>query len=167
MCPCPTRAIMSPDELVYLGILAASIPAGFFFRYLSEYFGPMRPSHQSHSQVWLSDIVSQICYLFFSLPVQLVTLCSVPATLSLSIVTATGWDSDMWYIQRFSYRVAGASANTCCFLLGGSNCINNLSIQVRLWSRAQLFFWASWSPLQPVTSTHSTLWWPWLEHGSS
>lgn len=28
---------MSPDELVYLGILAASIPVGFLFRYLSEY----------------------------------------------------------------------------------------------------------------------------------
>uniref|UniRef100_A0A673LV49 Uncharacterized protein n=1 Tax=Sinocyclocheilus rhinocerous TaxID=307959 RepID=A0A673LV49_9TELE len=26
---------MSPDELVYLGILAASIPVGFLFRYLS------------------------------------------------------------------------------------------------------------------------------------
>lgn len=30
---------MSPDELVYLGILAASIPVGFLFRYLSKYFG--------------------------------------------------------------------------------------------------------------------------------
>lgn len=30
---------MSPDELVYLGILAASIPVGFLFRYLSEYSG--------------------------------------------------------------------------------------------------------------------------------
>lgn len=29
---------MSPDELVYLGVLAASIPVGFLFRYLSEYF---------------------------------------------------------------------------------------------------------------------------------
>ena len=28
---------MSPDELVYLGVLAASIPVGFLFRYLSEW----------------------------------------------------------------------------------------------------------------------------------
>lgn len=28
---------MSPDELVYMGILAASIPVGFLFRYLSEW----------------------------------------------------------------------------------------------------------------------------------
>lgn len=35
-CFCPSRE-MSPDELVYLGILAASIPVGFLFRYLSEY----------------------------------------------------------------------------------------------------------------------------------
>lgn len=27
---------MSPDELVYLGILGASIPVGFLFRYLSK-----------------------------------------------------------------------------------------------------------------------------------
>lgn len=40
---CASRA-MSPDELVYLGILAASIPAGFLFRYLSEYFGQFRLS---------------------------------------------------------------------------------------------------------------------------
>lgn len=36
LCVCASRA-MSPDELVYLGILAASIPVGFLFRYLSEY----------------------------------------------------------------------------------------------------------------------------------
>lgn len=42
VCICATRAIMSFDELVYLGILAASIPAGFLFRYLSEYFSQMR-----------------------------------------------------------------------------------------------------------------------------
>lgn len=33
---------MSPDELVYLGFLAASIPVGFLFRYLSEYLGQLR-----------------------------------------------------------------------------------------------------------------------------
>jgi len=38
LCFCASRA-MSPDELVYLGILAASIPVGFLFRYLSQYFG--------------------------------------------------------------------------------------------------------------------------------
>lgn len=27
---------MSPDELVYLGILGASVPVGFLFRYLSK-----------------------------------------------------------------------------------------------------------------------------------
>lgn len=37
VCVCVSRA-MSPDELVYLGVLAASIPVGFLFRYLSEYF---------------------------------------------------------------------------------------------------------------------------------
>lgn len=35
---------MSSDELVYLGFLAASIPVGFLFRYLSEYFGQFRLS---------------------------------------------------------------------------------------------------------------------------
>lgn len=45
LCFCAGRA-MSPDELVYLGILAASIPVGFLFRYLSEYFGPVRLSTQ-------------------------------------------------------------------------------------------------------------------------
>lgn len=35
---------MSPDELVYLGFLAASIPVGFLFRYLSEYLGQFRRS---------------------------------------------------------------------------------------------------------------------------
>lgn len=35
-CLCVSRA-MSPDELVYLGVLAASIPVGFLFRYLSEW----------------------------------------------------------------------------------------------------------------------------------
>lgn len=30
---------MGPDEYVYMGILSASIPIGFFFRYLSECFG--------------------------------------------------------------------------------------------------------------------------------
>jgi len=33
---------MSPDELVYLGVLAASIPVGFLFRYLSEYFAKVQ-----------------------------------------------------------------------------------------------------------------------------
>lgn len=33
---------MSPEELVYLGILAASIPVGFLLRYLSEYFGNLK-----------------------------------------------------------------------------------------------------------------------------
>lgn len=41
-----------------------------------------------------------------------------------------------------------------------------LLLQVLQWSRGQLFFWASPSPLPPATSTHSTLWWRWLEHGS-
>lgn len=35
---------MSPEELVYLGILAVSIPVGFLFRYLSEYFGDLKCS---------------------------------------------------------------------------------------------------------------------------
>jgi len=33
---CSSSSTMSPDELVYLGVLAASIPVGFLFRYLSE-----------------------------------------------------------------------------------------------------------------------------------
>lgn len=32
----PVNSEMSPDELVYLGILAASIPVGVLFRYLSK-----------------------------------------------------------------------------------------------------------------------------------
>lgn len=38
---CSSRA-MSPDEQVYLGILAASIPIGFLFRYPSEYLSQFR-----------------------------------------------------------------------------------------------------------------------------
>lgn len=41
LCFCASRA-MSTDELVYLGILAASIPVGFLLRYLSEYSGRLR-----------------------------------------------------------------------------------------------------------------------------
>lgn len=38
---------MSPDELVYLGILAASIPVGFLFRYLrkSDYVFMFEPTY--------------------------------------------------------------------------------------------------------------------------
>ena len=47
------------------------------------------------------------------------------------------------------------------------NGLISLSLQVRLWSRGQLCFWASSSPSPPVTSTRSTPWSQWSEHGLS
>lgn len=47
---CCSKA-MSPEELVYLGILAASIPAGFLLRYLSEYFGNLKCSTKNQNTI--------------------------------------------------------------------------------------------------------------------
>lgn len=69
LCFCASRA-MSPDELVYLGVLAVSIPVGFLFRYLSEYFGPLGFSSYWHKLI--SNMISKMCYLFYYWPVLLV-----------------------------------------------------------------------------------------------
>lgn len=55
---------MSPDELVYLGILAASIPVGFLFRYLSEHSGLVRLSIQV-TDTRILNIIYKICVVRF------------------------------------------------------------------------------------------------------
>ncbi|CAF97899.1 unnamed protein product, partial [Tetraodon nigroviridis] len=49
---------MTPEELVYLTILAASIPVGFLFRYFSEYFRNFKPKICSVASVSLKRVQS-------------------------------------------------------------------------------------------------------------
>lgn len=42
---------MSPEEIVYLEILAGSILVGFLFRYLSEYFGSLKRSTKNKNMI--------------------------------------------------------------------------------------------------------------------
>ncbi|XP_026858919.2 lysophospholipid acyltransferase 7 [Electrophorus electricus] len=71
---------MSPDELIYLGVLAVSVPTGFLFRYLSP-------------------AVKQATALVLGLTV-IVTTCRIHALHSLCTVLGT------WLIIKFSWRTA-------------------------------------------------------------
>ncbi|KAF3839673.1 hypothetical protein F7725_018390 [Dissostichus mawsoni] len=81
---------MSPDELVYLGILAASIPVGFLFRYLSP-------------------PVKQGAALLLGLSVAIVT-CQIHTLHSLVTVIGT------WIIIKISWRHAPALSLGWSFL---------------------------------------------------
>ncbi|KAJ8005097.1 hypothetical protein DPEC_G00143120 [Dallia pectoralis] len=73
---------MSPDELVYLGVLAASIPIGFLFRYLSP-------------------PVKQVSALLLGLSITIAT-CHIHALHSLVTVLGT------WVIIKSNWRRASA-----------------------------------------------------------
>ncbi|MEQ2199694.1 Lysophospholipid acyltransferase 7, partial [Xenoophorus captivus] len=81
---------MSPDELVYLGVLAASIPVGFLFRYLSS-------------------SVKQVAALFLGLFIT-IALCHIHALHSLVTVIGT------WIIIKSSWRHAPALSLSWTFL---------------------------------------------------
>ncbi|XP_069393678.1 lysophospholipid acyltransferase 7 isoform X2 [Paralichthys olivaceus] len=81
---------MSPDELVYLGILAASIPAGFLFRYLSP------PGKQGAA-------------LLLGLSITIAT-CNIHTLHSLVTVIGT------WIIIKSSWRHAPALSLSWTFI---------------------------------------------------
>ncbi|XP_013868147.1 lysophospholipid acyltransferase 7 [Austrofundulus limnaeus] len=81
---------MSPDELVYLGVLVASIPVGFLFRYLS-------PAGKQGAALLLGLLIT-------------VGLCHVHALHSLVTVIGT------WIIIKSSWRRAPALSLSWTFL---------------------------------------------------
>uniref|UniRef100_A0A1A8SE44 Leukocyte receptor cluster member 4 n=1 Tax=Nothobranchius rachovii TaxID=451742 RepID=A0A1A8SE44_9TELE len=81
---------MSPDDLVYLGVLAASVPVGFFFRYLS-------PSVKQAAALLLGLFVT-------------VALCHIHTLHSLVTVIGT------WIIIKSSWRHAPALSLSWSFL---------------------------------------------------